>query len=323
MPRLATLSFLTMVVLATGCGTQEMLLGTEGKHLFIVSDALALPGEEIVLQARLRSGDLLKAQPGRIVRFSLNGRLFKIAETDGDGAATVSFTPEAAGDYRFSVEMAPTGFSDAPPGARQLLVACRKAEAPLMVVDMDKTLVASGFDAVLIGNPKPMQMSSAVMNRLARKYTVVYLTHRPDYFGPKSSAWLREHGYPVGPLLLSDITGFLKGSGAFKSRMLEELRRRFKNIPIGIGDKISDAQAYHDNGMRAFLIISVSEATGSAALTALADALGSLPEAVQVVTDWSQIEKGIFDGASFPRSKAQEQLRKLAKDAEGAGAPTE
>ena len=303
------LVFLGLLPAVCGCGTQQVLLGTEGEYLFTAFDALALPGEEVTLRARLQAGDLLGARGGYVVRFLRGGRLYKAAETDGSGVALVGFTPSAPGDYRFTAELSPSGFSQDP---RELLVACRGPQQPLLVVDMDKTVVASGFDQVLIGEPNPMPKSPEVMKRLAGRYTVVYLTHRPDYFGPKSKAWLRQHDYPPGAVLLSGIGEFIAGSGAFKGDRLRELRKRFQRIEVGIGDKISDAQAYHDNGLKAFLILQIEPGASAEALRGLAESVGKLPEAVQVVTGWEQIEKCMYAGASFPRSRMVAELRKLA-----------
>ncbi len=297
---------------AGGCGTQSVLLGTEGEYLLTTFDALARPGEEVTLRARLQAGDLLSAKSGYVVRFRRESEFFKAAETGRDGIAAVSFTPPQAGDYRFSVEVSPSGFADQPPAPRPLLVACRAAEAPMLVVDMDKTLVASGFEQVLIGQPEPMPDSPAVMKRLAERYTIVYLTHRPDYFGPKSKAWLAEQGYPSGPVLLSNVGEFLSGSGAFKSAVLEQLKKRFSRIEIGIGDKVSDAQAYLDNGLKAFLILQISPQASSQQLRQQAESIRALPEAAQVVTGWNQIGKAVFEGGSFGRSRMVEELTKLA-----------
>lgn len=319
MKRVGTLLFL--VFMAGGCGAQDALLGAEKGYLFTAYDAVCLPGEPVELRARLQAGDLLSAQSGYVVRFLRDGKIFKAAETDGDGVAAVTFTPAAAGDVRFAVEVSPNGFPDEPPSPVALLVACRAADTPLMVVDLDKTLVASGFQDVLIGEPRPMPESPRVMKRLAGRYSVVYLTHRPDYFGPKSKAWLRAHAYPAGPLLLSDIGGFLKGSEAFKSRVLAELRRRFKRIEIGVGDKVSDAKAYHDNEIKAFLIIQPDQAGSAEELRKLSESLAELPDAVQVVTGWDQVEKAVFAKASFPRSRAQQQLNKRAEALEARQPP--
>jgi hypothetical protein len=313
MRRVLTLA-ICLSAAAAGCGTQQILLGTEGSYLFTVMDGLALPGEEVPLRARLQAGDLLRGQAGKVVRFSRDAALYKASETDDDGAAVVTFTPGEPGDYRFVAEVAPTGLPDEPPKPSELLIACRKADAPMVVVDLDKTVVASGFQTVLLGNPDPMPGSAEVLGRLARDRTIVFLTHRPDYFGPKSKQWLRARGYPAGPVLLSTVGGFLKGSGTYKSDAIKALRQRFKGIEIGIGDKASDAKAYRDNGMKSFLIVQVPGGASAKQLEALADSLKGLPDDIQAVTGWDQIEKALFDKASFPSSAMESRLRDLAKE---------
>ncbi|MBE3069617.1 MAG: hypothetical protein IMZ66_05205 [Planctomycetes bacterium] len=309
-PLLVALSVCTLA--AGGCGAQQILLGTEGAYLFTVMDALALPGEDVLLRARLQAGDLLRGRAGQVVRFSRDGVLYKAGETDGDGVAAVTFTPPEPGDYRFVADVAAAGLPDEPPRPRELLIACRAADAPVVVVDLDKTIVASGFHAVLLGNPEPMPGSPEVLSRLARDRTVVFLTHRPDYFGPKSKQWLRAQGYPPGPVLLSTVGGFLKGSGTYKQDAIRSLKQRFKGIAVGIGDKVSDAQAYHDNGLKAFLIVQVPDDASADALEQLADSIKGLPDAVQVVTGWGEIEKALFDAGAYPRSAIERRLRDLA-----------
>ncbi len=314
--RCATAAALLAALAAmSGCGAQEVLLGTRGSYLFTAMDALAVPGEEIDLRAQLRGGDMLRGRGGYAVRFHRDAKLYKVAETDADGIAAVSFAPKTPGDHVFTAELAPIGLAEEPPAPLELLVACRKPDAPLAVVDLDRTVVATGFHTVLVGSPEPMADSRQVLARLARKSTIVYLTHRPDYFSLKSKAWLREHKYPPGPLLLSTPGAFLKGSGAYKSEMLERLGKRFRKIEIGIGDKISDAQAYHANGLKAFLILQVPQAAAPETLDALADELEKLDDEVQVVTHWRQIEQVLFDKGSHPRSAMQRRLRKLAAEA--------
>lgn len=302
-------------VLVGGCGAQGMLLGTQGSYLFMVADALALPNETVELRARLQGGQFLRAQAGLVVRFYRDGKLFKAAQTDENGVAAVSFTPTQPGDHWFGAEVADAGLSDRAPAPQKLLIACRAAEAPMAVVDMDKTVVALGFHMVLIGDPAPMAGSARVLRRLAATRTIVYLTHRPDYFGPKSKKWLRDKKYPAGPVLLSTVSGFLKGSGKYKTEMLRRLQGRFKKIEVGIGDKVSDAAAYHENGLKSFLIIQVPEGEDPKPFEKLADEIAELPAAVQVVTDWDEIEKALFAGASFPRADAERRLRKKAEAA--------
>jgi len=311
MPLLRTLP-LVFALAACGCGSQAILLGTQGEDVFITYDALALPGEEVELRTRIQVGELLRPQPGCVVRFLRDGKLYKAAVSDDNGVAAVTFSADRPGTYRFTAELSPSGFPDAPPPPQQLLVACRRSDEPALIVDLDKTLVASGFRQVLLGEPEPMPRSPEVMRRLAEDYFVIYLTHRPDYFGPKSKAWLRKHNYPEGPVLLADIGGFLGGSGDFKTQAIRQLRRRFNNIAIGIGDKISDAAAYHSNGMRAFLILQTPAAATPQRLRRISQSLEALPEGVQVVRSWAQIAEAVFHNASYPRSEAQRELLETA-----------
>ena len=312
MKRFPTLIVLAAMTTAAGCGMQGLILGTEGSYLLTVRDALALPNEEVQLQARFQAGDFLRGRQGHVVRFDHGGKIYKATVTDADGVATVTFTPTQAGDYRFAAEVSPDGLPDDPPAPRELLVACRAAEEPIAVVDLDKTVVASGFHTVLLGNPQPMAGSPEVLNRLARTHTVVFLTHRPDYFGPKSKTWLKAKGYPRGPVLLATVGSFLKGSGAYKSEMIKTLKKRFTKIEIGIGDKTTDVEAYHENGLKAFLIIQVSQDASSQKLEALADSIKDLPDAIQVVTGWDQIEAALFGRGKFPRSAMEKRIRRLA-----------
>lgn len=302
------------MLLAVGCGAQELLLGTKSSYLFSASDALVLPGEQTPLRTKVQGGDFLSARPGCVVRFYRDGKLFKAAETDDDGVASVWFRPDSEGDHTFTVELASTGLEGNPPEPQTLLVAARSAQQNMVIVDLDKTVVASGFHTVLIGEPSPMEGSAELLRQLARTYTIVYLTHRPDYFGPKSKAWLGRYDFPKGPLLLAGSEEFFKGSGTYKAEALRKLRQRFENIKIGIGDKVSDALAYSNNSMRAFLIVQIPQTTDPAPFELLADRIATLPEDVQVVTGWDQIEKAIFGGTSFGRGMMEDHLRQLARD---------
>ena len=323
MTRGAMLMILAAVAVgAAGCGAQSILLGTEGEYLLTVRDAITPPGKEVFLVARLQEGDLLRGRQGHVLRFTRDGDLFKAAETDAEGVARVAFTPEAPGDHVFTVEVAAAGLPDDPPEPRDLLVACRTPDTPMAVVDLDKTVVASGFQTVLLGNPEPMEGSVQVLKRLAGERTIIYLTHRPDYFGPKSKRWLKAQGYPRGPVLLSTASSFLKGSGTFKREMLASLRKDFAKIEIGIGDKFSDVEAYHAVGMTAILILPIPEDPSADTLEGLAEDVAALPEAIHVVTGWDQVEAILFDGKSYPPGPMAKDLRDRAaaakKEAEAA-----
>lgn len=310
---------LAMSLAAAGCGAQPQLLGTESKYLLTTRDVLALPGEEVQLVARLQGGDFLQDQPGHVVLFQGRGPL-RAAVTDAEGKAVVTWTPDTQLQERFEVRLAAAGFEGKPPEPRALFVVARAADTPIAVVDLDKTLVASGFQAVLVGDPKPMARSTHVVRRLSREHTIVYLTHRPEYFGPKSKAWLRGQGYPSGPVLLSTASGFLKGSGAYKTQALAELGERFNNLRVGIGDKPSDAMAYHESGMTSILVFHMPAGKDPEPAAKLAEQIGALPNAVHVVTDWQEVEKVLLEDASFPPERIRKRLEDKVVELEAGAA---
>jgi hypothetical protein len=161
------------------------------------------------------------------------------------------------------------------------------------------------------------------MQRLASDYEVIYLTHRPHYFGPKSKQWLASHGYPAAPLLLSDVRGFLGGSRKFKSARLKELREHFTNLEVGVGDKIGDALAYHENGLMSILVLPLPDPIVAEELIELAASLEALPPEVHVVRNWRQVERAIYEGVSYPPSNARDWLEDWATDlTAGATQPT-
>ena len=311
MQRLPALLALAFAV--AGCGAQPYLLGTTGTHLLTTRDVVATPGERVRLVARLQGGDFLQDRPGHVILFAADGQPVRAAQTGEDGRAVCSFTPAASGDYLFAVRAAPAGFPDRPPEPQELRVTCRAPDAPMAVVDLDRTLVAGGFQAVLVGDPEPLAGSAAVMERLAQGHTILYLTHRPDFFSVKSKAWLRAHGYAPGPVLLSTTSGFLEGSRAYKTEALAALRERFREIRVGIGDKPSDALAYHVSGLKSILILHPPVTDEPADFTELAETLRGLPEDVHVVADWQEVGQALFGGGAFPPGRIADRLARRAE----------
>ena len=297
-----------------GCGLEHTIFGTQGSYLLTANDTLALPGEQVALKARLERGSFLRDKPGVPLRFYCEGLLNCRAVTDEEGNAAVPFRPAAPGDYLVTVSVEPAILEKAPPDPVTLLVACREADAPLAIVDLDKTLVASGFKSVLVGDPRPMVQSLPVMKRLEKDFTIIYLTHRADVLGPKTKAWLRDFGYPRGPLLSASIREALQHSESYKTAVLEGLRRRFCGRAIGIGDKVSDALAYERSGMEPYLLLNIPSHADAHEFRRLADSLQPLPETAQVVTNWNEIEQVLFGGRSHPRAAVQAELRRRADE---------
>lgn len=296
-------------------GHAEKRLGT----VILTRDVLALPGENIQLQASLRSGMGVRGVEGRHVQFHLNLERMGQLVSDGDGNVSLPWkAPAAPGDYLVRVRLKPAEqpVEEGDPVAEaQLLVAVRKPDTPLVIVDMDKTVVASGFAWVMVGKAKPMPAADLVLQRLAAGHTIVYLTHRPDFLGPTSKRWLTEYKFPLGPVLTSTMSGLMSGSGAYKTARLDAIRKSFPNVRLGIGDKISDARAYSENGLRSVLILDFDWSEDDPGdYEDMAAELASLPDDVQVVTNWAEVSAVVFDGASHPKRQMMDRLRAAARD---------
>jgi hypothetical protein len=238
------------------------------------------------------------------------------ARTDGSGVARLAWkVPQEPGDYRIVVRLHPDDQPEKPLGEATILVAARKKDANLVIVDLDKTVVASGFLSVLAGQAAPMDGAAVVLGRLSKDHTVVYLTHRPDFLAASSKRWLAQNAFPTGPVLTSTMTTLLAGSGAYKAGRLAEIKRTFPNVRVGVGDKVSDAQVYADQGVRAILILQPKWSEDDPEkFEKLAGELAALPDAVQVVSNWSEIAAILLDGASFPKQDMQKRLFDTAKD---------
>ncbi len=287
------------------------LLGSEGGVLFYAYDTLARPGEEVELAAQLLYD--LDGIEGVTLAFDLDGRRVGSAETDGDGLASIRWTPDSPGDHAFDVRIVSTRketwrkeLSKIDP--TPLLVAARRRDAQLAVIDLDHTLVDSSFLRVLIGGAKPMPDSVRVTQRLREDYTIVYLTHRPNILTRKSKQWLRTRGYPRGVLMVSSLSE-VADSGAFKTARLAEVRQAFPNLRYGIGDKYSDAQAYVDNGLEAFLIPHYDPEDRDEVRQAIRSIRNLKGQGrLHVVSGWVEVEQGIYQDADFPPEQYVAQL---------------
>lgn len=293
----------------------EITLGAKHGAIFYGYDTLAHPGEPITLTARLQKAENLKAVAGATVGFYRGEALHAEATIDADGFASTPFTPPAVGDYEFAVkiltlpaEADPDMLNAAP---APLLVASRDKQVPIIVVDLDYTVVGTGFHTVLLGQAKPMAGSQEVLTELARHYTIVYLTHRPDLLARRSRSWLNQYQYPSGPLLVSDIQSAFGDSGKFKTAKLAEMRQVFPNVKIGIGDKLSDAQSYADNGLTAYLIPHY-DAGDAKKMRQMARDIRRLRGDIHVVRTWQQIREGILEGKGFPAAAFADWLDRQA-----------
>jgi hypothetical protein len=280
------------------------------------SDLLVEAGQEAALEASLGTGLRKEGLDGKRIQFFLGEQLLGEAGTDGAGTATLKWkVPRKAADYRIRASLNPADQTQEKVADADIFVAARAKDATLVVVDLDRTVVQSGFFSVLVGTAKPMPGAAVVLGRLAKDSTIVYLTHRPDFLAPTSKRWLTENGFPPGPALTSTMTTLLTGSGPYKAARLAAVKKTFPNVLVGIGDKMSDAKIYIENGVRPILMFQPDWSEHEPEkFDKLADELAALPDAVQVVSNWQQVAAICFEKAAFPKQDVEKRLRDTAKE---------
>jgi hypothetical protein len=287
--------------------------------VLLARDLLVEPDAEVTLEASLRTGLRLTGIEGKRIQFLLADEPIGEVRSNRTGDVALRWkAPAKPGDSVIKVRVNPQDQPAQPIEDTELLVAARKADTPIAIVDLDKTVVASGFAWVLLGDARPMAGANLVLGRLAKTHTIVYLTHRPDFLGALSRKWLATNGFPTGPVLTSTLGGLMAGSLTYKNARLEAVRQTFKNVAVGIGDKVSDAKVYADNGLRSILILQVDWSDDKAEdYEKLAAELAALPDSVQVVTNWAQVSDVLFNKAAFLKRDMENRLRDVARELRG------
>jgi phosphatidate phosphatase APP1 len=241
-------------------------------------DALALPGEEIGLRARAERDGLPGFSPeleDEELTMTLPGGDPVAARTGDEGAAVFPVrAPERRGEFVHSI----SGGRGIEPGLLRLYV--RPPDEPLLLVDIDGTIVSSGPLAAIRGEDEPVPGAAAVLRRLARNFTIVYFTARDDSMLASTRDFLARGRFPPGPLFVRDFTLWSSPSAPYKAAALRALRERFRGPWTGIGDTVGDAEACLAAG---------------AAVLILTDDPCSLPPGAEAVRDWREIRERLMN----------------------------
>jgi hypothetical protein len=128
----------------------------------------------------------------------------------------------------------------------------------IIVVDIDETLSVTDYGDLLFsrhdGGSRPIYGARETMTALARDYHIAYVTARPRFMLERTRRWLREHGFPDGPVMVSESWAEWRSQTNFKRNTLARLRQQWPNLLIGIGDKRADVEAYTYNRMLALIV---------------------------------------------------------------------
>jgi hypothetical protein len=248
--------------------------------LLSVDDAVVLPGEKTRLIACVEREPVLglcKDVEQVRVHFDVDESEVGAAKTDEDGVAEVKHKL-LPGTENYEARVLVDG--------RELRALGRvftwDKDRVIIVVDIDHTIEQTNYKGLLRSpnsedDSDPIKHSVETLKALAQDFQIVYLTGRPRFLIDKTRMWLRQEGFPTGPVITSVRVRDMVNPGEFKRRKLHELRKYWPNLLIGIGNQPGDADAYGANGMLALVLPSKPEQTFG-------------PHAV-VFRDWKQVGK--------------------------------
>lgn len=285
----------------------------------VLQDVMIQPGETAEVSIKLGRGvgsTTINTYPGR-----------RVIVTDGQGAEVLSAKTDQDGRVRFRRKFAEAGNyfyratvegqveeKDVRPSFFGVYV--RDKDVPIVICDMDKTLVKSGFGYVLAGLASPFDGAKEVLHSLVadRGMTVVYLTHRPDFLDSESRAWLRRYDFPPGPLVGSTLSGLLSGSEKFKTGAIAELKKRYAKLKLAIGDKIADANAYVANQVPSILLPDIEwDKTKAKYWREKLTEIQTVDPGVTVCRDWSEISQATLKDVKYPLGRMVEMIREAAR----------
>jgi hypothetical protein len=247
-PRGGTHWFLTLLLVGAAAGCQAPVL--------TVDDAVVMRGEKTRLAACLEREPVLwlsKDVENAPVRFYVDEQQVGDTKTDEDGVAEVErkLDPQL---QRYEVR-AWAGFQELQATGR---VFAWDRERVIIAVDIDHTIAKTDYEELLAQRGKdesdPVKHSVQALHALAGDFHIVYLTSRPRFLIDKTRAWLRERGFPDGPVVTSVRIRDLVRPKEFKEERLHTLRKAWPTLLIGIGNEPSDAEAYGASGMLTLML---------------------------------------------------------------------
>jgi hypothetical protein len=221
-----------------------------------VDDAVVMRGDKTRLAACLEREPVLwlsKDVEDAPVEFYVDEQRIGETKTDEDGVAAVERKLDP--QVRRYEARAWAGFRELQATGR---VFTWDRERVIIAVDIDHTIADTDYEQLLAHHSEddsdPIKHSVKALHALARDYQIAYLTSRPRFLIDKTRAWLREEGFPAGPVITSVRTRDLVQPGRFKSEKLHALRKAWPTLLIGIGNQSSDAEAYGANGMLTLML---------------------------------------------------------------------
>ncbi|MBK6517628.1 MAG: hypothetical protein IPG04_26795 [Polyangiaceae bacterium] len=146
----------------------------------------------------------------------------------------------------------------------------------VIITDIDGTLTLSDeelFQQISDGAYVPVQMGSAaeLVSAWADKgYVIIYMTARPHMFRAETRTWLRDQGFPTGPVLTANALVVDETARTYKASWVSRVLDDFQwDVVAAYGNAQSDIDAYEDGGIPKDITFIVGELAGTSGTVAV------------------------------------------------------
>ena len=86
------------------------------------------------------------------------------------------------------------------------------------------------------------------------RYNILFLTGRPVFWRGKTLKWLEDHEFPAAPVITAPDLHDADHVAQFKARIITQIQRLYPEARIGIGNAVTDSEAYTSRGMLAIMM---------------------------------------------------------------------
>ena len=241
-------------------------------------DIVGTPGNNYILKCKVQTSNLLGFDKyGEMVDFYIDDNFIGMSSTDKNGIAEIGHYFDEPGTHVITIKLSEKSRYFANPS--NIVAGIYNEHKPILICDIDHTVCDTKILLFLLNQDikiPAVKNSSEVLNRVAEKYDIIYVTHRDNAFIHKTKFWLDLFNYPAGPIFFWNFGKYTFNNEKYKQRIIKNLKKQFPNISVGIGDKTGDAIAYIKNGLKSILITDEKH--------------HGLPEDVIQTKNWNKIE---------------------------------
>ncbi len=267
------------IVLILGISQSQVIAKADRKIAILAFDALTEVNKPVELCCKIECRNMLRSDVCQAnVDVFVNGTLVSKIITDDEGIASLIYTPQKLGTYTVVFEC--EGGDGYPKTTASSLLFCRDKSKTAIVIDIDHTIADISLEKFLVTKTKdikPLPGAQEVLDDLAKTYDLIFLTARDEHLLHRTRDWLANHHFPSAPVFFRKLGKDPLSERKFKTEKIAKIKATWSNISYGIGDKLSDAQAYVANGLEAFILSHKND----------------LPKHANAVECWQQIKDSL------------------------------